>query len=109
MSQAILQVIEATSGVRGGKPRVAGTRITVADIVIWTEQGLSPDEIVNEHGQLTLSGVHSALAWYYANQSEIDLQIRESEVFAENLKEQQSMTDGLTIIAPIDGETPSGG
>jgi uncharacterized protein (DUF433 family) len=26
--------IEVTPGVRGGKPRIAGTRITVADVVL---------------------------------------------------------------------------
>ena len=67
MTQVAAQQIESTAGVRGGKPRISGTRITVADIVTWTEQGHSPDVIVADYPQLTLVGVHAALSHYYAN------------------------------------------
>lgn len=40
--------IESSAGIRGGKARIAGTRITVSDIVIWNEQGQSADEIVTD-------------------------------------------------------------
>ena len=41
--------IEVTPGVAGGKPRVAGHRITVQNIVIWHEWiGLGADEIATE-------------------------------------------------------------
>jgi uncharacterized protein (DUF433 family) len=42
--------IVTTPGVRGGKPRIAGHRITVADVAIWHERmGMSPDKIVSEY------------------------------------------------------------
>ncbi|MFM8633341.1 MAG: DUF433 domain-containing protein [Planctomycetia bacterium] len=37
--------IEATPGTCGGKPRMTSTRIRVQDVVFWTEDGRSPDEI----------------------------------------------------------------
>jgi uncharacterized protein (DUF433 family) len=75
-----------TPGVRSGKPRIKGTRVTVADVVLWTEQGLCPDEIVAEFPQLSLADVHAALAYYHDNQRLVDRQIRESCEFAARMK-----------------------
>lgn len=75
--------IEWTPGVRGGKPRIAGSRICVSDIVLWTEEGRSPDEIVNDFPHLTLADVHAALSYYYEHREEIDRQIKEGEQYAE--------------------------
>jgi len=41
----IIRHIESAPGVRSGKPRIKGTRITVSDVVLWTEQAMSPDEL----------------------------------------------------------------
>ena len=70
--------IVRTPGVRGGKPRIAGHRITVSDVAIWHERmGMSPDEIVSEFPTITLSDVHAALAYYFDHRDEIDQSIRE--------------------------------
>jgi uncharacterized protein (DUF433 family) len=63
MSQAstIASHIEITPGTCGGKPRIAGHRIRVQDIVLWTEEGRSADEIVAEFPQLSLADVYAAL------------------------------------------------
>ncbi len=71
--------IEATPGVAGGKPRIAGHRITVQDIVVWHERlGLSADEIATEYG-LSLADVYAALAFYYDHREDIDQAIRSDE------------------------------
>jgi uncharacterized protein (DUF433 family) len=75
------QHIEATPGVCGGKPRIAGHRIRVQDIVLWTEQGKAPDEIVASFPQVSLSDVYAALAFYYDHRAEIDRQIRDDDEF----------------------------
>jgi uncharacterized protein (DUF433 family) len=81
------QHIEITPGVLGGKPRIAGRRIAVQDVVIWHERmGLSADEIATEHG-LTLADVYAALAYYYDNRAEIDGAIRDGEVFVESFRQ----------------------
>jgi uncharacterized protein (DUF433 family) len=55
MENVLTQHIEMTPGVVGGKPRIAGTRIRVMDIVVWHEKrGLSPDEIVDMFEGITL-------------------------------------------------------
>ena len=78
--------IEITPGVAGSKPRIAGHRITVQNIVIRHEwMGLSADEIVAEYG-ITLGDVYAALAYYYDHRSEISESIRADEVFVEELR-----------------------
>ncbi len=65
--------------VRGGRPRVAGTGVTVQRIVGWYKLGLSPEEIADEFGHLSLAQVHAALAYYHANRAEIEAAIAEDE------------------------------
>lgn len=78
--------IEITPDIAGGKPRVAGHRITVQNIVVWHERmGESPDEIAAEY-DLSLADVYAALAYYFDHRIEIDKSIREGEAFAEGLR-----------------------
>ena len=78
--------IERTAEVVGGKPRIVGRRITVADIAVWHERlGLGVDEICSEY-DLSLSQVYGALSYYHDHREEIDDQMRESEAFASALE-----------------------
>lgn len=80
--------IEITAGVAGGKPRIAGHRITVHDVVVWHERlGLSADEIASEYG-LSLADVYAALAYYYDHREEIDRAIRADEAFVAELRQR---------------------
>jgi uncharacterized protein (DUF433 family) len=80
------QHITITPGVRGGKPRLAGRRITVADVATWyLLQNRSVDEIVNDFG-LSHAQVHAALAYYYDHRTEIDAREAEDEAQAEALR-----------------------
>lgn len=77
--------IEITEGITGGKPRIAGHRITVQNIVLWHELlGRSADEIAAEY-DLTLADVYAALAYYYDHRAEIDKSIEESESFCRSI------------------------
>ncbi|HEY0069737.1 MAG TPA: DUF433 domain-containing protein [Chloroflexia bacterium] len=80
------QHIEITPGIAGGKPRIAGHRITVRDIAIWHERvGKTADEIATEC-DLTLADVYAALAYYFDHRDDIDRDIRESEILVETLR-----------------------
>ena len=82
----IAEHIEMTAGVCGGKPRIAGTRIRVQDVVIWHDHcGLSPEEIVGEFPHLTLADVYAALAYYHDHAEEIRALIQAEEDFADRL------------------------
>lgn len=84
----INQHIEITPGIAGGKPRIAGHRITVQNIAIWHERlGRSADEIATEY-DLTLADVYAALAYYFDHREEIDRSIQEGDAFVEALRQQ---------------------
>jgi uncharacterized protein (DUF433 family) len=86
-AKSLDQHIEITPGVAGGKPRIAGHRITVQDVVIWHERlGRSPDEIAADY-DLSLADVYAALAYYFNNRDEIDRSIDDSAAFANALKQ----------------------
>jgi uncharacterized protein (DUF433 family) len=75
--------IELTPAVRGGKPRLSGTRLTVADLVVlhW-RLGQSLEEIAGKY-DLSLAAVYAAMAYYYDHRAEIDRSIEEEAAFAE--------------------------
>ena len=85
------QHVVVTPGTCGGKPRIAGTRIRVQDIVLWTEQGQSPDEIVTDFPHLSLADVHAALAYYFDHREEIERNIREADELAERMAADPTM------------------
>jgi uncharacterized protein (DUF433 family) len=75
-SHVIVRHIETTPGVCGGKPRIAGHRISVQDVVVWHEKlGMTVDEIVSTYPSITPADVHAALAYYWDNQEAIEKQI----------------------------------
>ncbi|MGV0026869.1 DUF433 domain-containing protein [Phormidesmis priestleyi] len=82
MEGTLNQHIEITPGVRSGKPCLAGTRITVADVALmYLRMGQSLEEIAGKY-QLSLA-VHAAMAFYYDHREEIDRRTAEAEAFAE--------------------------
>src|SRR5438309_5431673 len=55
-------------------------RIRVAQIVMdYLYQGWSPDEICHQYPHLQPAEVHSAMAYYFDHQEEIDAEIKEEE------------------------------
>jgi uncharacterized protein (DUF433 family) len=85
----IAEHIEVTPGVCGGKPRVAGHRIRVQDIVLSHQRaGMTPDEIVSAFPTITLANVYASLAYYHDHRTEIDADIREADQFDAQLAMQ---------------------
>ena len=67
--------IVSSSDIRGGRPRIAGTGVTVQRVVNWYKLGLAPEEIADEIAHLGLAQVYAALAYYHANRDEIEAAI----------------------------------
>lgn len=84
---ALDQLIAVTPDICGGKPHIAGRRITVQNIAIWHERmGLSADQIATDYG-LSLSEVHAALAYYFAYRDEIERSIRDGQSLADAIRQ----------------------
>lgn len=78
--------IEKTAGVRAGKARITGTRITVSDVVIsHFRLGESLDEIAVTYN-LPLAAVYAAIAYYLDHKGEIDSEIENGRNYYEHLK-----------------------
>ena len=70
----------------GGKPHIAGHRITVGQVAVWHElMGRSADEIATAYS-LSLGDVYAALAYYFDHQQEIDLATEKTEQLAYHLR-----------------------
>jgi uncharacterized protein (DUF433 family) len=74
--------IESHPDIRSGKPHIAGSRITVADVALmYCRMGQSLEAIAGKY-HLSLASVHAAMAFYYDHQAEIDQRTAESTAFA---------------------------
>ena len=83
MMEAVLdRYITTSPTVRGGRPHIVGTRLTVADIALmYTRRHLTQEAIAEKYG-LLLAAVYEALAYYYDHKGLIDQSIAEDEAFA---------------------------
>lgn len=73
----IYPYITTNRRIAGGSPIIKGTRITVRTVAGYYQMGMSVDEILSTLQHLTPAQVHSALAYYFDHQAEIDREIRE--------------------------------
>ena len=74
--------------IRSGRPRIAGTGVTVRRVVSWYKLGLSPEEIADQIGHLTLAQVYAALTYYHANREEIEADLAAEEAETQVLERQ---------------------
>lgn len=84
-----IDLIATNPDIRGGRPYIIGTTITVADIAIakiFHRQ--EPEEIADNYA-LRLPQVYAALAYYYEHKAEIDASIQDRRKLAEQMKEQR--------------------
>ena len=81
-------LISRRPGVHGGRPCIAGTSVSVRRIAEWYNMGLVPEEIAGKFGHISLAQVHAALAYYHANQAEIDSDLETEARETEALEQQ---------------------
>jgi len=89
MSTEIGSLITCTPGVVGGRPRIAGTRVTVRSVAVCYKQGYTPEEIALLYERLTMAQVYAALTYYHANQAEIEADIAAEEAAYEQGRREQ--------------------
>ena len=80
--------IVQTKDIRGNKPRLADTRITVSDVVTWHFRlGISLEEIAAKY-DLSLAAVYAAVSYYYDHKSEIDQEIEANRAYYDQQKQR---------------------
>ena len=83
-------LITRTPEIRGGRPRIAGTGVTVRRVVGWYKLGLAPEQIAERIGHLTLAQVYAALAYFHANAHEIEADISSEDSEIEQLEREHA-------------------
>src|SRR5687768_14723309 len=91
-------LITSSPEIRGGRPRIAGTGVTVQSVVYRSRDGLTPEEIADSWEHITLGQVYAALAYYHANREEIDRQMSEDEAAAIEAERHWRKERGLPPI-----------
>jgi uncharacterized protein (DUF433 family) len=70
-----------------GVPRIAGTTMKVIELVLErSAYGWSPEELHFQHPYLSLGQIHSALAYYWDHQDELDQDIARRRARVEELR-----------------------
>lgn len=82
------ELIIASPDIRHGRPRIAGTGVTVQRIVTLYKMGLSPEEIADEFGHLSLAQVYAGLTYYHANREQIETAITADQAEGEAIEQQ---------------------
>lgn len=83
-------LITRSPEIRGGRPRIAGTGVTVRRIVGWYKLGLTPEEIPARMGHLNLAQVYAALTYYHLNVDEIEADIAKEDAEVRELEARHS-------------------
>ena len=91
-------LITSTPGTCGGRPRIAGTRITVRRVVFLADDGATPEQITQEYPHITVAQVHAALAYYHANREELDRQFASEEAEEREIERHWRAERGLPPI-----------
>jgi uncharacterized protein (DUF433 family) len=71
--------------IRGGRPILAGTGVSVRSVVIHHQWALTPEDIAAQFGHLSLAQVYAALTYYYANREEIETDLAEEDLLYDRL------------------------
>jgi uncharacterized protein (DUF433 family) len=73
------KLIVSSPHIRRGRPRIAGTGVTVHRVVGWYKLGLTPEEIGDRIGHLDLAQIHAALVYYHANRERVEADMMTEE------------------------------
>lgn len=81
-------LIVRSPDIRGGRPRVAGTGVTVRRIASWYRQGLTAEEVADRITHLSIAQVYAALTYYHANRDEIDADLAAETALTDALERE---------------------
>lgn len=71
---------------RDGAYRIADTRVSLDSVVYAFRRGASPESIQRSYPSLTLEQIYGAIAYYLANQQEVNRYLLDGEAEFEKLQ-----------------------
>ncbi len=72
-------------------PTITGTTIKVVEIIVPIKTyGWTPENLHEQHPYLTMGQIHSALAYYWDHQEELDADMEQRYQFTEKLRREAS-------------------
>lgn len=72
-----------------GIPTIAGTTMKVIELVLAQKAyGWSPEELYFQHPYLTMSQIHSALAYYWEHKDALDADMERRLIYAEQSRQE---------------------
>ena len=85
------ELIARSPEIREGRPILAGSGVSVRSVAVRYKRGLTPEQIADSYGHLSLAQVYAALAYYHANREEIEADLaNEDKLYDRLVSEQQS-------------------
>jgi uncharacterized protein (DUF433 family) len=85
MFEATGERIVKTPDVCFGRPRIAGTRMRVKDVVYFHRVGWSV-ETISDQFDITPGQIYAALSYYFDHQAEIDEDMQRDREFARSVE-----------------------
>jgi len=90
-SQVKHPYVTKRTGVCGGRPVIAGTRIPVWGIAGWSRKGYSAERLQREiYPSLGLAEIYDALSYYHDHKEEIDRQVEENSLSLREARRRQA-------------------
>jgi uncharacterized protein (DUF433 family) len=84
--------IHKIAGICGGRACIAHTHLTVWNLVVWHQLGLSDQEILAKYPQLIQRDLEAAWNYYTHNQQEIDQDIEDNQKM-DNLSDDEQLNN----------------
>ena len=84
---------EYITKLENGAYRIADTRVSLDSVIYSFKRGNFPETIQRQFPALTLAQVYGAIAFYLANQKEIDEYLLQGEIEYEQLRRAQREAD----------------
>jgi uncharacterized protein (DUF433 family) len=81
-------VIQKQANINSGRACIANTRLTVWNLVVWHQLGLSDQELLQKYPQLTQNQLEATWNYYAHHKEEIERDIKENEEI-DNLSDEE--------------------
>lgn len=90
MQTVLDQHISIDPGILGGKPCIAGRRISVEHVVVWHLRENQPIEEITRKYDLSPASIHAALTYYYDHRDEMDRKMAADDAMIEAERQRAS-------------------